>query len=123
MAHFAQLDENNIVINVIVVSNEDTADENGNEVESVGIAFCQSLFGEDTLWVQTSFNARMRRRFGGIGDMYDPVRNVFRTRSPYPSWTLRESDLQWIPPTQPEGGDTDYGHNEWDEDSLSWIRH
>ena len=54
MAHFAQLDENNVVINVIVIHNNDILDENGNESEEVGIKFLKSIFGEATRWVQTS---------------------------------------------------------------------
>ena len=56
MAHFAKLDENNEVIEVIVISNEMLQDDNGNEVEQLGIDFCESLFGQNTIWKQTSFN-------------------------------------------------------------------
>ena len=57
MAHFAQLDDNNVVTNVIVIADSDTPDENGNEVESIGAAFCQNLLGGR--WVQTSYKARL----------------------------------------------------------------
>ena len=60
MAHFAQLDSNNVVTQVIVVGNDDTSDSNGVEVESIGVAFCQKLLGADTNWKQTSYNGSMR---------------------------------------------------------------
>ena len=76
MAHFAQLDENNVVLQVIVVHNNDCKDANGNESEAVGIAFCQSLF-PGTTWIQTSYNGNMRGRYAGIGYTYNSMFNVF----------------------------------------------
>ena len=75
MAHFAELDENNVVLRVIVVANKDTADANGNEVESIGVAFCQKLFGGN--WKQTSYNGNFRKHYAGIGYTYDPVLDEF----------------------------------------------
>ena len=77
MAHFAELDENNVVKRVIVVSNDDTSDANGVEKEEIGIAFCKSLFGQDTKWVQTSYNGSFRDKFAGERDIYDVVNDVF----------------------------------------------
>jgi hypothetical protein len=91
MAHFAQLEkavstvlvaENTYVsghkvLQVIVVNNNDTIDENGNESEEVGIAFCQSLFGTETLWKQTSYNGNIRGIYAGVGHVYDPVTDMF----------------------------------------------
>ena len=76
MAHFAKLDDNNIT-QVIVVNNEVITDENGIEQEQLGIDFCKSLYGEDTNWIQTSYNANFRGKFAGIGDTYDEVHDVF----------------------------------------------
>lgn len=76
MAHFAQLDENNVVTQVIVVSNDELMD-NGMESEAKGIAFCQSLFGADTRWVQTSYNDKLRGVYAGIGFTYDAEKDVF----------------------------------------------
>ena len=70
MAHFAQLDENNVVTQVIVVGNSDTADNNGVESENIGVAFCQSLLGAETNWKQTSYNGNMRGNYAGIGMKY-----------------------------------------------------
>jgi len=69
MAHFAELDETNVVKQVIVVHNNELLDENGNELEAKGIAFCQSLFGGN--WIQTSYNGTMRGKFASIGDTWD----------------------------------------------------
>ena len=76
MAHFAQLDENNVVTQVIVVNNDELMD-NGVESEAKGIAFCQSLFGADTRWVQTSYNSKFRDVYAGIGYTYDADKDVF----------------------------------------------
>jgi hypothetical protein len=76
MAHFAKV-ENNVVKQVIVVNNEVLLDENGIEQELIGIAFCKSIYGEDTEWLQTSYNANFRGKYAGSGDIYDPVLDVF----------------------------------------------
>lgn len=77
MAHFAELDENNIVLRVLVIADKDTADDKGNEKEEIGIAFCKSLFGEDTKWVQTSYNGNFRGHFAGVKDLYDAENDTF----------------------------------------------
>jgi hypothetical protein len=76
MAHFAKLDANNVVEQVIVVNNAELM-ENGEESEAKGIAFCKSLFGADTRWVQTSYNASFRGLYAGIGYTYDAANDVF----------------------------------------------
>ena len=76
MAHFAQLGDDNVVLQVIVVHNNECLDENGNESEAVGIAFCQSLF-PGTHWRQTSYNGNMRGMYAGVGYTYDPINDVF----------------------------------------------
>jgi hypothetical protein len=77
MAHFAELDENNKVLRVIVIADKDTANDKGEEKEEIGIAFCKSLFGEDTKWVQTSYNANFRGSFAAIDDLYDADNDTF----------------------------------------------
>lgn len=115
MAHFAELDENNIVLRVIVVGDEDTADEEGNEVEAIGIQFCQNLLGGN--WVQTSYNDNIRKQYAGIGYTYDREADVFIIFQPFPSWSLDENH-DWQPPTpHPDDGKPYL----WDEDSLSWV--
>jgi hypothetical protein len=75
MAHFAELDENNIVKQVIVVHNNELLDENGNESEQKGINFCIAHYGGT--WIQTSYNKNFRGVFAGVNAIYDPVNNVF----------------------------------------------
>ena len=77
MAHFAQLNDDNTVTQVIVVHNNVLLDENGQESEAQGIAFCQSLYGPTTRWVQTSYNDNFRGRYAGVGYRYDPAINQF----------------------------------------------
>ena len=79
MAHFAKINSDNIVEQVIVVNNEVLKDDKGVEQESIGVAFCQSLFGADTNWVQTSYNGNFRGRYAGIGMTYDPIKDEFVT--------------------------------------------
>lgn len=101
MAHFAQLDENNIVTQVIVVSNEDTSDINGVECEEIGIGFCKKLFGSSTRWLQTSYNSNMRRRYAGIGYSYNEEFDAFIPPKIYDSWILDQESLDWISPIGP----------------------
>lgn len=113
MAHFAELDDNNTVLRVTVVSNADLRDENGVEQEALGIAVCEQQLGGR--WVQTSYNGNFRKRYAGIGYTYDPALDVFLPPKPYPSWAVN-ADGDWEAPTpQPEGDYT------WDEPSLSWV--
>ena len=98
MAHFAQLNENNIVTQVIVVNNDKTADSNGVETESIGVAFCQKLFGSDTNWKQTSYNNNFRVRYAGIGYYYNESLNAFVPPQPYASWTLNNATADWVSP-------------------------
>lgn len=99
MAHFAELDANSIVLRVIVVSNEMLLDENGQENEFRGIAFCQSLFGADTRWVQTSYNGKFRKNYAGIGYDYDQARDAFIAPKPEgDGWILGEETCRWRNP-------------------------
>jgi hypothetical protein len=77
MAHFARLDENNVVTEVIVVHNNELLDENGQESEAQGIAFCKSLYGNGTRWMQTSYNATFRGRYAVIGGRYNAAADEF----------------------------------------------
>lgn len=76
MAHFAKI-ENGFVTQVIVVNNEVLLDENKIEQESIGIQFCNDLFGGQ--WIQTSYNANFRGKYAGVGDIYDPELDIFKT--------------------------------------------
>jgi hypothetical protein len=112
VAHFAKLDENNVVTQVIVVSNKDTSDANGVEKEHIGAAFCERLFGGT--WKQTSYNNNFRKQYAGPGMSYNPDLDMFIGEKPFPSWIL-DGNGDWQPPIpQPEG---DY---EWNEETQSW---
>jgi hypothetical protein len=115
VAHFAELDENNVVKRVIVVDNKDTADANGNEVESIGVAFCQKLLGGN--WKQTSYNGKVRKNYAGIGYTYHADIDAFVAPQPFPSWTL-DANAQWQAPVpMPEDGQM----YSWDEEAGNWI--
>ena len=106
MAHFAQLDSNNVVTQVIVVGNDDTSDSNGVEVESIGVAFCQKLLGAETNWKQTSYNGNMRGNYAGIGYTYMSnvatlgvgSTDIFIAQQPHASWTVGVNTAQWYSP-------------------------
>ena len=106
MAHFAQLDSNNVVTQVIVVGNDDTTDTNGVEVESIGIAFCHKLMGSETNWKQTSYNNNMRGNYAGIGYTYMEnvatlgvgSTDIFIAQKPHASWTIGVTTATWYSP-------------------------
>jgi hypothetical protein len=116
MAHFAQLNDENLVTQVIVVANQDTADQDGVESEAIGIEFCTNLLGGR--WVQTSYNANIRKNYAGIGYKYDATLDAFIPPQPFESWTLNEETAQWEAPTPyPDDGK----RYSWDEATTSWV--
>lgn len=129
MAHFAELDQNNIVKNIIVVSNSELL-LNGEENENKGILFCKSLFGENTRWVQTSYNNKFRKQYASVGFIYDVVKDKFLRPQPYPSWSLDQND-DWQAPTpcpetyslglKNENNEPIKDPYYWNESTLSWI--
>lgn len=116
MAHFAQLDSNNVVTQVIVVGNKDTADANGVEKEHIGAAFCERLFGGN--WKQTSYNGSIRKNYAGIGYTYNVSLDAFVPPKPYASWVLNNDTAQWDAPTPMP---TDGKKYSWDEATTSWV--
>jgi hypothetical protein len=112
MAHFCLLDENNIVQRVEVVSN----DVCQNEWE--GQEFLKSLYGQDKVFKQTSYNGNIRKNYAGIGYTYDAGRDAFIAPQPFPSWTLNEETCRWESPTPMPQDGMMYS---WDEPTLSWI--
>jgi len=115
MAHFAQL-ENNIVKQVIVISNQDILDENGQESEQKGIDFCSNLLGGT--WKQTSYNAKIRKNYAGIGYTYDEGLDAFIPPKPFNSWLLDEITCQWQAPTPYPKDEKMYV---WNEETTSWV--
>ena len=117
MAHFAEINTDNIVVNVLVVNNN-VLIENGDEIEQKGIDFLHSLYGSDKTWVQTSYNNNFRNKFAGIGDVFDSVKNVFRESSHFESWEIGEDGI-WHPPVEmPDDGN----YYEWDEEAEEWVQ-
>ena len=130
MAHFAQLDDKNIVTRVIVVNNDDITDSKGNEVESIGVAFCQKLLGGDTNWKKTSYNSNMRGNYAGVGHTYMTnvatlgvaSTDIFISPQPFPSWAIGVGTAQWYapisgPPTLTDSEEAAGKRYIWDEDA------
>jgi hypothetical protein len=106
MAHFAEIDDNNIVIRVLVTDNDQPNEGYDWLIENLG-----------GTWIQTSYNANIRKNFAGIGYTYDSERDAFISPKPYPSWQLNEETCRWEPPTpRPEKGFTHF----WNEATLAW---
>ena len=114
MAHFAQLDENNVVTQVIVVHNNELLDD-GVESEAKGIAFCQSLFGGN--WKQTSYNGSIRKNYAGAGYIYHEDIDAFVSPKPFASWVLNDK-AQWEAPVAMPTDDKMYS---WDEQNQQWT--
>jgi hypothetical protein len=122
MAHFAKLDENNVVTQVIVVSNSDTADAFGVEKEHIGAAFCEKLFGGT--WKQTSYNGNKRKNYAGLGYTFDEDLDAFVSPKPFNSWILNTDLAQWdapVPMPEDAGTGEPPKRYRWDEDSVNWI--
>ena len=120
MAHFAELDTNNIVLRVVVISNDDLLDENGIEQEALGIAVCKQIFGGDTKWKQTSYNSAFRKHYAGIGFKYDEDADIFYYPTcVFPSWVLDEN-FDWQPPIPRPSEEAEGATWEWDEETISW---
>jgi hypothetical protein len=129
MASFAKLNSENIVEQVISIHNNELLD-NGVESEAKGIAFCKSLYGQDTNWKQTSYNTiagihnnggtPFRKNHASIGYTYDQTKDAFIPNKPYESWILNESTCQWEAPI-PMPNDVSYEKMYyWNEETLSW---
>tara|TARA_R110000824_G_scaffold92889_1_gene225013 strand:+ start:951 stop:1331 length:381 start_codon:yes stop_codon:yes gene_type:complete len=122
MAHFAKLDNNNIVTLVVTVNNDIATDE------AAGISFLKTLYKEpNSVWKQTSYNTvdgihklggtPFRKNYAGIGYTYDEARNAFIPTKPYPSFTLNEDTCRWTAPiVKPDDGQ----RYNWNEDNQSW---
>ena len=118
MAHFAKLDQNNVVTEVIVVNNIELLSADGSESEVMGVAFLIRWSGGYSKWKQTSYNRKIRKNYAGVGYTYDSVRDAFIPPKPFPSWVLNEDTCQWgAPVAMPDDGQ----FYNWDEATTSWV--
>jgi hypothetical protein len=106
MAHFAEIDENNIVKRVIVIS---------NDLESIGSEWCQKNYGG--VWLQTSYNSNIRKNYAGIGFYYDSNLDAFIPPKPFNSWILEEETCKWKAPVEYPKDDKNYF---WNENIVNW---
>ena len=125
MAHFAELDNNNKVLRVVVIGNDITTTDGilgNNDMHVDGETWCIDFFKGGT-WKQTSYNHNFRKQYAGIGMTYDAAKNKFINEQPYASWTLDANDDWEAPVTHP----TDTGTEEspkiisWDEAGQKWT--
>jgi hypothetical protein len=127
MAHFAKLDENNVVLQVTVINNIEMLAADGSESEMMGVAFLIRWSGGYSNWKQTSYNTiggqhpegrPFRKNYAGLGYTYDSARDAFIPQQTYPSWVLNEETCQWdAPVAMPTDGQRYY----WDEATTSWV--
>lgn len=117
MAHFAKLDENNIVTQVIVVSNDVLLKEDGTESEEKGIKFLNETFGH-AKWVQTSINSNFRKNYAGKGDYYNEYKDAFIRPKAYDSFIFNEETCIWEPPIPYPDDEKLYI---WNEETVSWV--
>ena len=130
MAHFAELDSNNVVLRVIKIANEvlipELASTPNAEEEVLGQAFCVNYLGyseNGVKWIQTSYNGNFRNKYAGIGDTYDETRDAFLIPKPADSWTLNEDTLSWDPPVAHPGNPDDQSYIwVWDDENDNWTK-
>ena len=107
MAHFARIDNNNIVQEVLVID---------NSLEHRGEDYLANELGLGGKWIQTSYNNNFRKQYAAFGYFYDEINDIFVSPQPYSSWIL-DNNYDWQPPVErPESG-----FWEWDEEVLNWI--
>ena len=106
MAHFAEIDSNNVVLRVVVINNKVLLDGNGVEQESLGVSFLEGLYGGT--WKQTSYNGNRRKNYASAGFTYDSTRDAFIPPKPYASFTLNETTCQWEAPSSYPDDGNDY---------------
>jgi hypothetical protein len=117
MAHFAKLDENNIVLEVNVVNNHDIGNTEFPESEAIGIDFLVKWSGGYTNWKQTSYNSNFRKNHAGIGFQYRQDIDAFVPPKRFASWSLNEATAQWEPPIAMPSDGKEY---KWNEEAQTW---
>jgi hypothetical protein len=132
MAHFAKLDENNVVVQIVKIANIDIMDlQYGGDKEETGIRFCKEFYDDNATWVQTSYNSNFRGNYAGIGFTYMEgvatvgvaTTSVFIEQKPYPSWSISTTSAVWESPIgdAPTLTDSQVENDQyytWDEDTY-----
>lgn len=125
--HFAELDENNVVLSVIVIDANDLIDEEtGERLESLGDALCKKLTGSKNKWIETCYHGTIRKNYAGVGYTYNEELDAFIPPKPYESWVLNKELAWWESPVGPapqrtqEEKDARYLYI-WNEDLKEWI--
>ena len=116
MAHFAKINNENIVEQVIVVNNDVILKSDGSESELKGKQFLNSILGQ-AKWIQTSYNGNFRKNYAGVGYTYDSERDAFIPPKLFPSWLLDEDTCLWQPPIPYPDDEQPY---QWNEETISW---
>mgnify|MGYP006293772649 CR=1 FL=1 len=117
MAHFAEINEINIVTQVIVINNSDVDNLPFPDSESVGIAYINT-FLPGLFWKQTSYNNNFRKRYAGIGYTYSEEYDAFIPPKPYDDWVFSVTDLEYVPPIPyPNDG----GRYIWVQETHQWV--
>lgn len=119
MAHFAKLDDNNVVIDVVVVNN-DVITIDGVESEKAGIEFLTNLYGHSN-WKQTSYNHSIRKNYAGKDYVYDTEWDAFRPPQPFPTWKLDYDTFHWVPPIPKPAPEVGYMWK-WSEINQEWVK-
>ena len=112
MSHWAEIDENNIVLRVIVGNNEDPNGDEGYQW------LVNSLGGR---WIQTSYNSNFRNKFAGIGDSYDEEKDIFIPAKPFTSWVFDAEEIKWNPPFAAPEAENSNEFYIWDEETNNWT--
>lgn len=121
MAHFAELNQDSKVINVIYLDNQYLLDENGNESEELGIQYLKTHHGDEKTWIKTSINNNIRGHYAVMDGYYLPEIDQFTSRKTYDSWVLSGDNYTWTAPvSMPTDASEGFFYN-WNESSLSWV--
>ena len=118
MAHFARIDDNGVVQEVIVIDNSVAPDPAPENSESSGRTFIRDILGLPGTWVQTSYNHSFRGSYAGIGYIYRADDDEFTTPSPFPSWSWSSVEKVWVPPVPYPDSDDYFFCN---EEKLAWV--
>ena len=111
MAHYAELDNNNVVTRIVVIDNA------YDQTEAMGQIYCKALF-KSKYWKKTSYNATIRKNFAVIGGTYDEIRDAFISPKPFPSWVFNETTCRWTAPVAIPDNLKNYT---WDEITTNWV--